>query len=198
MCSITCTSSPTTSGTPSRCSPSCSSDYPSSGNASRSDVGVCVSGTVHCAGGALSCQGASGPQLEVCNTVDDDCDGSVDEGTFLDTDPRNCGMCGRVCSYANGIPVCAGGACMLAGCVTGHHDRDGDPTNGCEYACELADAEVCNGRDDDCDGSTDEGLTPPPSYCNPNGVCGGTTATCGGSLGWKCVYPATYESVETR
>ena len=171
---------------------------PEGGASCGTDTGACVAGTVRCAGGALSCQGASGPQLEVCNTIDDDCDGTVDEGTLLATDPRNCGMCGRVCSYPNGIPVCAGGACMLAGCVTGHHDRDGDPANGCEYACELAGAEVCNGRDDDCDGSIDEGLTPPPSYCNPNGVCGGTTATCGGSVGWKCLYPSTYESVETR
>jgi hypothetical protein len=57
---------------------------------------------------------------------------------------------------------------------------------------------VCNGLDDDCDGMTDELLTPPATFCNPNGVCMGTTATCGGTAGWQCMYGASFEESETR
>ncbi|MFW5921275.1 MAG: MopE-related protein, partial [Polyangiales bacterium] len=39
-------------------------------------------------------------------------------------------------------------------------------------------------------------LTPPSNFCNPNGVCAGTSATCGGTSGWECVYPSTYEETE--
>lgn len=36
------------------------------------------------------------------------------------------------CSYANGVAICAAGACALASCVKGWEDCDSDPANGCE------------------------------------------------------------------
>jgi hypothetical protein len=45
---------------------------------------------------------------EVCNGLDDNCDGNVDEGFDLDTDPENCGVCGNGC---NG-QACAAGTCL--------------------------------------------------------------------------------------
>jgi hypothetical protein len=84
-------------------------------------------------------------------------------------------------------------------CRSGFVDLDGMATNGCEYACDARGAEVCNGADDDCDGRTDEGLTPPSNFCNANGICAGTTPTCGGAMGWRCTYAsASYQEVESR
>lgn len=62
----------------------------------------------------------------------------------------------------------------------------------------TAQPEACNGADDDCDTRTDEGLTPPSSFCNPNGVCNGTSASCGGAAGWVCSYPPSFQATETR
>ena len=46
-----------------------------------SDVGACVVGTQTCAAGTWSvCAGDVGPQDELCNGEDDDCDGQTDEG----------------------------------------------------------------------------------------------------------------------
>ncbi|MCK6510360.1 hypothetical protein L6R29_10375 [Myxococcota bacterium] len=43
--------------------------------------------------------------------------------------------------------------------------------------------ELCNGKDDDCDGQIDNNLRPP--LCNlQKGVCAGSAQVCGGSKGW--------------
>ncbi len=52
---------------------------------------------------------------ELCNTIDDDCDGKIDEGFDLATDPFNCGSCGNVCNDGLDctIDVCAAGSCTF-------------------------------------------------------------------------------------
>src|SRR5262249_44525648 len=71
------------------------------------------------------------PTTEVCNGLDDNCNGQVDDGPNT---PVTCGV----------------GACQrtVIGCVDGVPQTctPGDPS-----------PEVCNGIDDDCDGQTDEG-----------------------------------------
>lgn len=49
----------------------------------------------------------------VCSGTWGDCDGDVFSGceTDLNTDPKNCGACGMVCSGAQGTPVCVNGVC---------------------------------------------------------------------------------------
>jgi hypothetical protein len=114
---------------------------------------------------------------ELCDGLDNDCDGTTDEDFDLDTDPFNCGACGTTCGGAlHAGPGCAAGECALV-CDEGWTDADGSPVNGCEYACTAtADAEsdtdgTCgNGLDDDCDTRTD--VTDPdcatcvPEFCN--------------------------------
>src|SRR5262249_28440297 len=41
------------------------------------------------------------PRAEVCNGLDDDCDGVIDNGFNLNTDVNNCGMCGHQCLFTN-------------------------------------------------------------------------------------------------
>jgi hypothetical protein len=169
---------------------------PEAGASCGIDTGACAFGMRHCVGGTLACMGGTGPSPEICNGVDDDCDGTVDNGFNLTNDPNNCGSCGNSCAgmFPNAVAGCSASTCTLVACLPGFHDITAAP--GCEYMCDVAGSEICNGRDDDCNGATDEGLTPPSSFCNPNGVCVGTTPACGGASGWQCTYPGTYESTE--
>ncbi|MCA9557551.1 MAG: hypothetical protein KC583_03200, partial [Myxococcales bacterium] len=75
--------------------------------------------------------------VEACDGRDNDCDGRADEGIDLETDPANCGGCGRACVYANATPLCEGRVCAMGACADGFYDIDGDPANGCEYACQF-------------------------------------------------------------
>jgi len=160
-------------------------------------TGECVRGTEACMGGVIECVGGTGPVAETCNTRDDDCDGSVDEETDFMRDPRNCGACGVTCGLPHAITACDMGSCDFVACDPGYHDVD-PSMPGCEYMCSISGGEVCNGADDDCDGDTDEGLTPPTRFCNANGVCSGTDAACSGAMGWTCTYTdPRYQPSET-
>ncbi len=119
------------------------------------------------------------PGSEICNGIDDDGDGQVDE----DQPDQTCGV--GACEVTE--PSCIGGvpqACepALPGsevCNGIDDDCDGSIDNGTEQACSTAcgngviacvggveqacdappaQAETCNVQDDDCDGSYDEGV----------------------------------------
>ncbi len=117
---------------------------------------------------------------ETCNGADDDCDSAVDESFDLQNDPTNCGECGRVCALAHATESCGAGACRVAQCDAGWRDRNGDAGDGCE--CEVR-AEVCNGADDDCDGTADEGVQNACGACGavPPEICNGADDDCDGS-----------------
>ncbi|HUJ59879.1 MAG TPA: MopE-related protein [Kofleriaceae bacterium] len=162
-----------------------------------SSIGACKLGANQCIGGTTVCVGAVNPTFELCNGIDDDCDGAIDEDFNLDADPQNCGACNHICGAGltnggNAVWGCSAGSCVIASCDSGYHDNNNDPSDGCEFGpCFITGAEVCDGQDNDCDGNIDEDLGTPPAICLTQGECAGTVATCTGAGGWVCNYGST-------
>ena len=49
-------------------------------------------------------------KTEICNNLDDDCDGKADDGFDLMNDEQNCGTCGHQCNTGPNR-TCCGGTC---------------------------------------------------------------------------------------
>ena len=78
-----------------------------------------VSDLVMSSGGQSTLNFDCVPDLEVCNGLDDDCNGVVDDVTSLGRDPLNCGACGNACDLANVVATCLGGQCRVGRCDPG-------------------------------------------------------------------------------
>jgi hypothetical protein len=141
----------------------------------------CVGGLIQCVGGAVQCVGSVLPvagAVDGCK-VDANCDGTLTNQPDLMTDVNNCGTCGHQCKSAQDHSnwSCVTGMCQFNGCQQGYYDI---PANHqCSYPCIFTSAqELCNNKDDNCDGQIDENV-PAPS---PSSVCGvssnATTAEC--------------------
>jgi hypothetical protein len=168
-------------------------------------TGVCTPGNTVCVAGSLVCVPGNGPQLEVCNGIDDNCDGTPDDGFDLTSDPHNCGMCGNDCTgqFPNGLGTCVNSACVLLACNDGFKDYDPN-SPGCEQ-CPVwpTSTEVCNGKDDDCDGVKDNGVDaqkPSAAMCKnkPGTPCATAQVQCNGTNGWGCVYDNPQVEVDTN
>src|SRR5262249_52053335 len=75
--------------------------------------------------------------VAICDGRDNNCDGKVDEIFNLQTDPNNCGQCGKSCAafFPHSTVACQAGACVWTGCQPGFNNDDGQTANGCEYSC---------------------------------------------------------------
>jgi hypothetical protein len=87
---------------------------------------------------------------EVCNEVDDDCDGTIDDGFDLDADLTNCGGCGIACDFRNATGgACDRGECVFDACNDGFDDCNRDGVDGCEVDLNT-DLGNCGGCGDSC------------------------------------------------
>jgi len=103
------------------------------------DVGICTAGREACVLGESQCVGEEFGSPEMCNNLDDDCNGLVDDDLELE-------FC-----YTADPATLAHGECRagINECIEG------------EYICmyqRVPTTEICNGLDDDCDGFIDEDL----------------------------------------
>jgi hypothetical protein len=71
--------------------------------------------------------------VDICAAGTADCD-SEPNTCEVDTtsDVNNCGVCGKACTFSNGIGACVNGVCKMTGCVTPFGNCDGQEGNGCE------------------------------------------------------------------
>jgi hypothetical protein len=115
--------------------------------------GVCAAGATHCVGGAIICVAINSPTAEVCDGLDNNCNGATDEGNPGGGIACSTGLPG-VCS--SGLTQCSNGAIICVQNV-------------------MATSEVCNGLDDNCNGVVDDGAA---TGCNDGIAC--TTDACAG------------------
>jgi hypothetical protein len=151
--------------------------------------GECKDGISSCTNGKWGdCVGGRSPDPEICNRLDDDCDGTVDNLFGKDSVEETKCVC-----YESGWPkveICNGldddcdgeidnGASNC--CQDGEKRECGSDVGICDFGlqtcsvgswgeCEgevtpMASDECCNARDDDCDGIIDEGCE--DSLCGP-------------------------------
>jgi hypothetical protein len=142
-------------------------------------VGLCKGGTEYCSGGGPSgtCVGQTTPVSEVCDGLDNDCDGVTDDGVlntyYRDEDSDGYGnpnITIQACSPPPGY-VAAAGDCVDSGSA-----KNPDGYTGTEVPANQINpgaSEKCNDVDDNCSGGIDETFSDKGNACD-----GGDIDTC--------------------
>ena len=172
------------------------------------DVGSCE-GSFLCDSGQLICD-ADDPTPEVCDGVDNDCNGDTDEGFDLKVDVNHCGTCGNECVFSEGTPACVDGVCQLSTCEAGYGDCNGDTSDGCETVF-ATDANHCGSCATKCTNENGSALCASgvcipqcdPSFADCDSVVNNgcetaiNTLTNCGSCDVPCAYDNASESCES-
>ncbi len=134
--------------------------------------GECRPGKLYCIGGVMTCQGGIGPQAQVCDGKDHNCDGTLDTGPCPNPDECIRGACRQPCpsgefSFCSGGTECSHGYCVPPDC-----------TGKCGAGL------VCDIVNGDCE-SGDGGVvtTTPDSGTGTSGTGGSIATGTGGSSG---------------
>jgi len=166
-------------------------------------LGVCAPGTQTCAGGSIQCIRNTNPSAEICDALDNNCDGTVD--AF----PTSCGTgaCASTGTCTGGVDSCMALAPQPEACngvdddCNGQVD-EGNPGGGAPCATGQAgicaagsqvcssgslqcvrslnpSAEICDNLDNDCDGTVDGFATSCGSgICAAAGSCVAGVDSC--------------------
>ncbi len=127
-------------------------------------LGACAQGTLRCAsGGGLTCQPPAGfpTAQDACDGNDSNCNGVIDDG------------CNQTECTPGATRSCYGGLTGTADvglCRSGTQTCSGGFWGACAGQV-LPAPEACNGKDDDCNGATDDG-----DLCGSGRVC--TSGVC--------------------
>ena len=124
-----------------------------------SDVGQCDPGVTVCVNGDLQCQGAKGPFTEACDGIDNDCDNVIDGMSMFCYVPA-----GSVNTDPNGYMFgeCRAGTAKCTAVV-----NSGNASWGACVGQKLPTAEVCDGKDNDCNGVIDDVGSGPTAVGQP-------------------------------
>ncbi|MCO4762159.1 MAG: putative metal-binding motif-containing protein [Myxococcales bacterium] len=133
-------------------------------------TGACSGGQVVCKtdGSEAICDSWAKTKAETCNFADDDCDGQTDEG--MDVNDSDCLVAG-ICSVTT----------VKGTCTKGQWSCDYSAVAGYQAATETS----CDGKDNNCDGQTDEGFVYGATKvsigapCQGIGQCGKGVVVCG-------------------
>jgi alpha-tubulin suppressor-like RCC1 family protein len=136
-------------------------------------VGACAAvGTTSCVAGSVKSSCTSGTPAASdtnCNGIDDNCNGTNDEG------------------YASISTNCGIGACAATGttsCVAGRVE------DSCGPGTPAPSDTTCNGIDDNCNGTNDEGYVVLATTCGSGGCAStGSTSCSAGAARDSCVVP---------
>jgi hypothetical protein len=163
-----------------------------SGPTGTAGVGACRGGSQTCAAGAGGVGAAWGtctaqvlPATEVCNMVDDNCDGRIDEGCACTVGAMR--TCYGGAAGTAGVGVCRAGSqtCALVAGVVAWGDCTGDVVPSAELCTDMV--------DNNCNGMVNEGCLCTPGatqscYTGPTatagvGVCRAGSQTCAAGTG---------------